>query len=61
MKQSHHSSIFQLELFSDHLRCHPATYKVCGLFVLSKQTSLVYFFFVLVQVLVLIQFDMKDK
>ncbi|KAH8316262.1 hypothetical protein KR067_003355 [Drosophila pandora] len=51
----------QLELFSDHLRCHPATYKVCGLFVLSKQTSLVYFFFVLVQVLVLIQFDMKDK
>ncbi|KAH8327282.1 hypothetical protein KR074_009303 [Drosophila pseudoananassae] len=51
----------ELELFSDHLRCHPATYKVCGLFVLSKQTSLVYFFFVLVQVLVLIQFDMKTK
>ncbi|KAH8290912.1 hypothetical protein KR054_007038 [Drosophila jambulina] len=51
----------QLELFSDHLRCHPATYKVCGLFVFNKQTSLVYFFFVLVQVLVLVQFDLKNK
>ncbi|KAH8401872.1 hypothetical protein KR009_008342 [Drosophila setifemur] len=51
----------ELELFSDHLRCHPVTYKVCGLFVFNKQTSLVYFFFVLVQVLVLVQFDLKNK
>ncbi|XP_016946808.3 putative gustatory receptor 58a [Drosophila biarmipes] len=51
----------QLELFCDHLRCHPATYKVCGLFVFNKQTSLVYFFYVLVQVLVLVQFDLKNK
>ncbi|KAH8358177.1 hypothetical protein KR084_006862 [Drosophila pseudotakahashii] len=51
----------ELELFSDHLRCHPATYKVCGIFVFNKQTSLVYFFFVLVQVLVLVQFDLKNK
>ncbi|KAH8252788.1 hypothetical protein KR032_001888 [Drosophila birchii] len=51
----------QLELFSDHVRCHPATYKVCGLFVFNKQTSLVYFFYVLVQVLVLVQFDLKNK
>ncbi|KAH8308876.1 hypothetical protein KR059_002572 [Drosophila kikkawai] len=51
----------QLELFSDHLRCYPATYKVCGLFIFNKQTSLVYFFYVLVQVLVLVQFDLKNK
>ncbi|EDV55535.1 putative gustatory receptor 58a [Drosophila erecta] len=51
----------KLELFSDHLRCHPATYKVCGLFVFNKQTSLVYLFYVLVQVLVLVQFDLKNK
>ncbi|XP_016992564.2 putative gustatory receptor 58a [Drosophila takahashii] len=51
----------QLELFSDHLRCHSATYKVCGLFVFNKQTTMVYFFFVLVQVLVLVQFDLKNK
>ncbi|KAH8401871.1 hypothetical protein KR009_008341, partial [Drosophila setifemur] len=51
----------ELDLFSDHLRCHPVTYKVCGLFVFNKQTSLVYFFFVLVQVLVLVQFDLKNK
>ncbi|EDX08152.1 GD11640 [Drosophila simulans] len=51
----------QLELFSDHLRCHPSTYKVCGLFIFDKQTSLAYFFYVLVQVLVLIQFDLKNK
>ncbi|EDW91165.1 putative gustatory receptor 58a [Drosophila yakuba] len=51
----------KLEQFSDHLRCHPATYKVCGLFVFNKQTSLVYFLYVLVQVLVLVQFDLKNK
>ncbi|XP_017077399.1 putative gustatory receptor 58a [Drosophila eugracilis] len=51
----------ELELFSDYLRCHRLTYKVCGLFVFNKQTSLVYFFYVLVQVLVLVQFDMKKK
>ncbi|XP_017044991.1 putative gustatory receptor 58a [Drosophila ficusphila] len=51
----------KMELFSDHLRCHPATYKVCGLFVFNKQTSLVYFFYVLVQVSVLVQFDLKKK
>ncbi|XP_033156355.1 putative gustatory receptor 58a [Drosophila mauritiana] len=51
----------QLELFSDHLRCHPSTYKVCGLFIFDKQTSLAYFFYVLVQVLVLVQFDLKNK
>ncbi|XP_017123643.2 putative gustatory receptor 58a [Drosophila elegans] len=51
----------QLEIFSDHLRCHPAAYKVCGLFIINRQTSLVYFFYVLVQVLVLVQFDLKNK
>ncbi|KAH8283459.1 hypothetical protein KR018_002987 [Drosophila ironensis] len=51
----------ELEMFSDSLRCHPVTYKVCGLFVFNKQTSMAYFFFVLVQVLVLMQFDMKNK
>uniref|UniRef100_A0A6P4EDX1 Gustatory receptor n=1 Tax=Drosophila rhopaloa TaxID=1041015 RepID=A0A6P4EDX1_DRORH len=51
----------ELEIFSDYLRCHPVAYKVCGLFIINRQTSLVYFFYVLVQVLVLVQFDLKNK
>ncbi|EDW35897.1 GL16968 [Drosophila persimilis] len=54
---------FQLELerFSDHLRCHSTAYKCCGLFVFNKQTSLIYFFSALVNVLVLYQFDLKNS
>ncbi|EDW74931.1 uncharacterized protein Dwil_GK15940 [Drosophila willistoni] len=51
----------QLEIFSDHVRCHPTAYKVCGLFVFNKSTSLAYFFTVLIEVLVLVQFDLKNK
>ncbi|XP_022230736.2 putative gustatory receptor 58a [Drosophila obscura] len=54
---------FQLELerFSDHLRCHSTAYKCCGLFVFNKQTSMIYFFSVLVNVLVLCQFYLKNS
>ncbi|XP_068147886.1 putative gustatory receptor 58a [Drosophila tropicalis] len=51
----------QLDIFSDHVRCHPTAYKVCGLFAFNKSTSLTYFFTVLIEVLVLVQFDLKNK
>ncbi|XP_037930349.1 putative gustatory receptor 58a [Teleopsis dalmanni] len=57
--QANRNCIQTLTIFADYLRCHKLSFLICGFFHFNKEASLKYFFTVIVQVIVLVQFDMQ--